>query len=287
LNRPAFASLLVLLNAIPLAGVWWWDWRSFDLIFLYWLENVFIGFFSLLRFMLRRYSQPVELFGSLGTCAFFSFHYGMFCMVHGMFVLNLFGDELPQAIRSMNPYFAAWPVAVGQGLQLAAAALLLYQLADWLRDTFERGLVGMDLQVLMLAPYRRIVVLHITLIGSGFLLAAMQEPIGGLFLLVILKTGFDLYHWHRDEQQIETPDASVLVERVRQHVDPLINDPQVIINNRRVTFADFETFQKSGYYRILKWLMLLEGGRPQLMTMEKYIAGRLAADDGGRKRHLP
>ena len=31
--------------------------------------------------------------GNLGTAAFFTFHYGMFCFVHGVFVVTLFGGR--------------------------------------------------------------------------------------------------------------------------------------------------------------------------------------------------
>lgn len=44
----------------------------------------------------------------------------------------------------------------------------------------------------MWQPYGRIIVLHVAIIGSGFILKAMHSPLLGLLLLVGLKTLLDL-----------------------------------------------------------------------------------------------
>ena len=93
LPKPLFISLLILLNAVPIYGVFHWDWKSFDLIFLYWLENLIIGMIMILRILARRYSHPVELAMPFFIAPFFSFHFGMFCYVHGTFVVSLFGTK--------------------------------------------------------------------------------------------------------------------------------------------------------------------------------------------------
>jgi hypothetical protein len=41
-------------------------------------------------------------------------------------------------------------------------------------------------------PYARVVVLHLTIIGGGFLVMALGAPVLGLLLLVVLKIGVDL-----------------------------------------------------------------------------------------------
>ena len=52
--------LLVGLNLLPAAGVLFWGWRSFDLIFLYWMENLVIGAFTLLRMVVRPYRHVID-----------------------------------------------------------------------------------------------------------------------------------------------------------------------------------------------------------------------------------
>jgi len=45
---------------------------------------------------------------------------------------------------------------------------------------------------LMFAPYPRIIVLHVAIIGGGWLVMLMGEPMAGLIMLTLLKTGFDV-----------------------------------------------------------------------------------------------
>jgi hypothetical protein len=49
-----------------------------------------------------------------------------------------------------------------------------------------------DLASLMFQPYARIVVLHVTLLASGFVLLLMRSPVFGLVILLALKTVLDL-----------------------------------------------------------------------------------------------
>jgi hypothetical protein len=50
------------------------------------------------------------------------------------------------------------------------------------------------------APYGRIVVLHVTLIASGFLVQALKAPVAGALLLVALKLGYDLVALRRAQR---------------------------------------------------------------------------------------
>jgi hypothetical protein len=54
-------ALLIGLNLVPLFGVLNWGWQTFDLIFLYWMENVIIGLFALARMVIRPYGHGLEL----------------------------------------------------------------------------------------------------------------------------------------------------------------------------------------------------------------------------------
>ena len=55
--RQISIAVLIALNALPLYGVVAWGWQSFDLIFLYWLENLIIGAFTLLRMLVENASK--------------------------------------------------------------------------------------------------------------------------------------------------------------------------------------------------------------------------------------
>ena len=49
-----------------------------------------------------------------------------------------------------------------------------------------------SLQALMTQPYTRVIVMQVTLIGMGFLVALTGTHVAGLVLLVTLKIGVDL-----------------------------------------------------------------------------------------------
>jgi len=50
-------------------------------------------------------------------------------------------------------------------------------------------------------------ILHVTLIASGFLVQALQWPVAGALLLVGLKLAYDLVTLRRDRTREQAPDA--------------------------------------------------------------------------------
>jgi len=81
------------LNLIPIAGVVFWGWSAFALVFLYWFENVVIGVRTLGNIVANAVADGANPAGGLALGAFFSVHYGIFCPVHGVFVFAMFGGD--------------------------------------------------------------------------------------------------------------------------------------------------------------------------------------------------
>ncbi|MEO5964409.1 MAG: DUF6498-containing protein, partial [Candidatus Limnocylindrales bacterium] len=109
LRRAAHASpiaigLLVLANLVPLAGVLLFGWDLPTIVALYWLENGVVGVFAVLRIATAEGSdhnpgsmvvngRPVPAARLMDPrlarvifVPFFALHYGMFWLVHGVFV---------------------------------------------------------------------------------------------------------------------------------------------------------------------------------------------------------
>ena len=86
LEKPVSAWVLVAANLVPLAGVLFWGWDAFALIALFWMENVVIGVFFVLRMLALDPRDPALWAGKLFMVPFFCFHYGMFTAIHGVFV---------------------------------------------------------------------------------------------------------------------------------------------------------------------------------------------------------
>lgn len=192
---------LLLANLLPLFGVLWLGWDVGSIVVLYWVENLIVGAYTVLRML------TVGKLGALPRIAFFCLHYGGFCAIHGLFVLKLTQfaglDEIGAAayhwpgplvliekfIALVRQILAAAP----DQFLLACLALLISHGASFLllflgQQEFRQRTVNQ----LMTAPYRRVAVLHMTVIAGGFLVKQLGSPLGLLLALVALKTGMDI-----------------------------------------------------------------------------------------------
>lgn len=184
-NRHVSPLVLILANAVPLAGVVWLDWAVFDIMILYWAENVVIGGVNVLRMLTSR--APANAFGMRAMMiSFFAVHYGMFCFGHYSAVVSLFGDG------------EEWrPV-----LWIGVAAIAISHLVSFAINFVGRGEYRhAQLTQLMARPYGRIIVLHVSVILGAFVVTALDNPFWMLPVLVVIKTAIDL-RMHKAERRI-------------------------------------------------------------------------------------
>ncbi len=189
--RPSVIALL-LANLIPLFGVLVFGWEVFPLMFLFWSENVIVGVFNALKMLLASPGVPAAWVVKVFMIPFFCFHYGMFTLIHGVFVFVLFGGAAVRRAgfpdfetfrHAAEQYHLGWAIlglAVSHGVSFFSNYLL--------GGEYQRA----SLPALMQQPYGRIVVLHLAILGGGFLMAALRSPVWGLVLLVVLKIILDL-----------------------------------------------------------------------------------------------
>jgi hypothetical protein len=186
------AIALVLANLVPLYGVLFLGWRVFPVILLFWFENVVIGAYNVLKIVFARPDDIGRWIGKVVMVPFFMFHFGMFCFVHGIFVVTLFGEGTVASFDNPGVEMFTGALAAA-GVTWAAAALIASHGFSFgynyiLKGEYRRA----ELQKLMGQPYARVVVLHVVIIASGFLVMAFGAPVVGLLLLVLLKMGVDL-----------------------------------------------------------------------------------------------
>jgi hypothetical protein len=190
--RPS-AIALIAANLVPVFGVLLFHWEVFPLMFLFWSENVIVGVFNVLKMIFAGGGGGLGQVAKFFLIPFFCVHYGMFTLVHGVFVVALFGggmqhggspfDVIATFGETMREYHLGWAVlglVVSRGISFAT---------NYLGNGEYKNA---NVQMLMMQPYGRIVVLHIALLGSGFLMVALHSPVIGLLLLVVLKTALDL-----------------------------------------------------------------------------------------------
>lgn len=196
------ALALVAANLVPLAGVLFLGWSVFATLLLFWLENVIVGGFNVLRMAWARPHNPALWAGKLFLIPFFIIHYGMFVTVHGIFVLAFFGGVGAGALSGGFPGPATFLHAVqGAGITLAALALVASHGFSFLFNYLGAGEYRtVPLEALMRGPYGRVVVLHLVILGGGFLVMTLGSPLVPLALLVVLKTGLDLVAHTREHK---------------------------------------------------------------------------------------
>ncbi len=177
----AFAHLLgiVLTNLIPLAGVLWFGWDVFAVLILYWVENVAIGVAHTIRLSIStRTNGDMSAFS---TTQFFAMHYGLFTLIHGIFVIILFG-VVGGGLVKLSGGFAGPVFAI-------VAWQAIYLVIDTIRTERFRGRAPGDM---MFEPYPRVFALHLTVLAGGWLVGEMGSPIWALAILVAVKTLCDL-----------------------------------------------------------------------------------------------
>jgi hypothetical protein len=191
---------LVAANLVPLIGVLWFGWSIWTILTIYWVENGIVGFYNVLKM------SAVSGIGKLAVIPFFIFHYGMFWLVHGIFVLTLptfvpFGGGVGGVDREVSldavlagPNAASIVIA-GVGLFISHG--VSYGL-NFLRAGEFRRVTATDL---MSAPYRRVVILHLTIIFGAFAVVLTGAQLFPLLILIALKTGVDLAFHLREHRE--------------------------------------------------------------------------------------
>ena len=194
---PPSALVLIGANLVPLVGVIAFHWTIFSIFLLYWCENVVVGAFNVLKMALADPRNAGADVLKLFLIPFFIVHYGMFTMVHGIFVLVLFGPG-----GNVSPSPARFLAAVSDaGISYAVLAIALSHGFSFVHNYLAGGeFRRTSPQQLMAQPYARVVVLHIAILAGGFAAKAMGAPTVALLVLIGLKTAIDL-HSHLAERR--------------------------------------------------------------------------------------
>lgn len=222
--KPSVIALIAA-NVVPLVGVLFWGWSVFAIMAIYWAENVIIGAINVLKMItcspdpdevkLAQAGDPAQTAAvqaaidklaeqgsqlnvmhhasKLFFVPFFIVHYGMFCAVHGVFVLVLFGNDgkfgggLDGGVAQLSSQIFQGGLAFAV-LALAASHLFSF-FKNYLADgEYRRTIVP----ALMFQPYARIVVMHLAILFGGFATMFLGSPVFALLILIAGKTGIDL-----------------------------------------------------------------------------------------------
>ncbi len=197
-SNPWALGALIVGNLLPLAGVVFWGWRTYDLMVLYWLENGVVGLFTIAKMVTSRPAGGGGAWSSIVLVPFFLVHYGMFWFVHGTFVGVLFGGGLigdgafgAGPAPGPEPAFGlpAWPGYLTVPLLALFVSHGVSFVTNYLGRGEDRALTPREL---MAQPYGRVVLLHVTILVGGFAALMLGGSVVALVLLVALKTAVDV-----------------------------------------------------------------------------------------------
>jgi uncharacterized protein YacL len=116
----------------------------------------------------------------------------IFVFFGGVLTGNNENSDLTLMLHSFQ-YSGLWLMAIGLFISHTASFILNYIQKGEFRRT--------SLMKLMIQPYGRVVILHIVILGSGFLIMMLGMPAVSLVILVFLKIVLDVWghlRQHRD-----------------------------------------------------------------------------------------
>ena len=217
---------LVAFNLLPLVGVLFLDWDLLSILVLYWLESGVVGLLNVPKMLLAARYGPTDPTAAAtasalpagsralaGGCLvpFFLFHYGMFWFVHGIFVFLLpafaviGGGTVGGGVSPFGAQGVDLRIVVPGALALAASHVVSFVYNFLGRKEYLNTTVSAQ----MMAPYGRVVVLHVTILGGAFLVAALGTPVAALAVMVALKTAIDLGLHLRERRKAGTIGSTV------------------------------------------------------------------------------
>ncbi len=194
-------------NLIPLIGIFLFDWDVRYIVLLYWVENLIVGFYNILKMILLKIDRTAKSLRKLFIIPFFCIHYGGFCAVHGLFLTVFFkiGNgsspfdgsskwwgplifvqllfSVIAKIWSSRPPEMIWAVSglfISHGVSFVENYIL--------GGEYKRS----SLKKLMHQPYQRIIVMHIAILLGGVIVMQLDSPLPLMIILILLKIFFDL-----------------------------------------------------------------------------------------------
>ncbi len=185
--RHSQAVFAIVFALFPLLGVWAWGWSAREVIILYWVENLILGLWQVMKMLtLKKASIKAKII----TPLFFCFHFGSFCYVHGIFIITLTQANGTNADFS-NPFH--FYELLSQGALFAILSNTLMHGIRFFREHIqEGGRNNNQMGRLMAEPYKHIIIIHIAIIISGFIVTLYQSALPLLGFIVLGKLILDL-----------------------------------------------------------------------------------------------
>ena len=210
---------LLIANLVPLFGVIFLGWDLFYILAAYWLENIVIGFFTILKILMAQksmvrspdsgqYQAAVAAIPALGVleerspiyvripiAIFFIIHFGVFTLVHGIFIFGLaseFGTGYTSRYLGWDTFL---PLATWGTLAMVLSFIISHGISFAVNYIGQQEYKNISPQQAMMAPYGRVVVMHLVVMGSAFAFASLGANTFSVVIIILLKIVLDfIFH---------------------------------------------------------------------------------------------
>jgi hypothetical protein len=190
--RDPLAWLSLATDLVPIAAILVFGWGATPLVALYWLENLIIGAYTVLRLGGAAVVSFINLATALFMIPFFTFHYGMFCYGHGLFIRSFAGGE-GNGGGAAPMDLVTWALGSGEGMLWFVGLIIVTNAMFFLVDYIGRGeFRRTDPPAEMFAPYGRIVTLHVAIILGAFIAIATDQRLLGVLILIAIRVIFGI-----------------------------------------------------------------------------------------------
>ncbi|HSK95063.1 MAG TPA: DUF6498-containing protein [Euzebyales bacterium] len=223
---PVSIAALVVANLIPLFGVLFGDWSLLLLLVMYWIESGIVGAVNVAKIAMARGTEPPgrgpgSRWSPVGganpprlvVILFFIVHYGLFWVVHGVFVLLL-----PVFVGLGTTMFTAPAPGFGltdlgtiepRGVVIAAVGLAISHVVSFFVNYLGRGEhLTVSPAAQMFRVYGRVVVLHLTVLLGAVAAGALGAPVGVVVVFVLVKIVVDVAFHVREHRRAGTAAAT-------------------------------------------------------------------------------
>ena len=201
LKDDSSARSLLFSNLFTIAIALLEHWNLRTVLFIYWGQNIIIGFFNVLRLLnINKFNARDNLPPALPLAVrcipagFFALHYGLFHFVYLQFI----------GLADARDWKWVW---------VSLIIFFLHHLYSF-RHNFPKEVDAWNFARLMSFPYIRIVPMHIIIIFGGFLTLLLRNEFADRLVLIfflLLKTNADLkmhqaeHAWQKEDTKI--PDS--------------------------------------------------------------------------------
>lgn len=197
--------VLILSNIVPFIGVLHFDWEPMDVIFIYWLETLFIGLFNIIKMI---FVSEKYIIWKFILIPFFIFVFVLLQGIQGLIVFNVFPHYIH---RFTDQYFEITILSYLEYLFWPSLALLLSHLFSLIWNFFLRKeYKKLDMTTLIVQPLPRIFFLFCVAYFGILVLVISENTLFLMVLVVLAKIYFDLkahLKSHKSIQEVEPGSA--------------------------------------------------------------------------------